>query len=164
MSTINVSNIAFPQPSSPTAQASSAQSAFWQKYLSERRPEVQQLKEALKSGDLSAAQQAYNDLVALGNQVLHRDNPFLRPDRALDFNAVGGALQNGDLDGARQAFAALQDTFRQKLPPVVSAATPPTAAVLTLSNSSSAGLEVALQSGNASEAGVVPKSSINVVA
>lgn len=164
MSAINVSNIALPQPSSLAPQASTAKSAFWQKYLSERRPEVHQLEEALKSGDLSAAQQAYNNLVALGNQVLHKDNPFLRRDRALDFNAIGGALQNGDLDGARQAFAALHDTFRQKLPPVATSSTPLTDAVVTLSTSSNAAPEIALSSGNASEVRVVSESRVNVVA
>jgi hypothetical protein len=126
MSTISLSSLAVSQPLSTASTASTAptdsNSTFWQKYLSERRPEVRQLNEALKSGDLSAAQQAYNNLVALGNEVLHKDNPFLRSDRALDFNAIGGALQNGDLDCARQAFAALQDTFHHKLPPAAPSA------------------------------------------
>ena len=78
---------------------------------------MQQLKDALQSGNLAAAQQDYSNLVALGNNVLGKDNPFIRSDRALDFNAIGGALQNGDLAGAQQAFAALENTFQQKLPP-----------------------------------------------
>ncbi len=164
MSAINVSNITLPQPSSLAPQASTAKSAFWQKYLSERRPEVQQLKEALKSGDLSAAQQAYNNLVALGNQVLHKDNPFLRRDRALDFNAIGGALQNGDLDGARQAFAALQNTFLQKVPPATSSATPPSATIVTLSNNSNAGQEIALSASNTNGSNPVSESGVNVIA
>jgi hypothetical protein len=72
------------------------------------------LQEALKSGDLAGAEQAYNNLVALGNKVLGKDNPFLLSNRAFDFNAIGGALQNGDLSGARQAFQALADTFVKK--------------------------------------------------
>jgi hypothetical protein len=112
MSAISISNI----PSSTTSQPLNA----LQVYFQERRPEVQALKEALKSGDLAGAQQAYNNLVALGNKVLHKDNPFLRSDRALDFNAIGGALQNGDLDGAQQAFAALQNTFEHKVTAAVS--------------------------------------------
>jgi hypothetical protein len=125
MSTISLTSVA-PQPlsTSPTV-ATNAKSAFWQKYLSERNPEVQQLKDALQSGDLAAAQQDYNNLVALGNKVLHKDNPFLRSDRALDFNAIGGALQNGDLDGARKAFAALENTY--KLPPAANPSSSPTA-------------------------------------
>src|SRR5271169_4468323 len=102
MSAISLSSLALSQPLSPTSTAPTGpNSTFWQKYLNERRPDVQQLKDALKSGNLSAAEQAYNNLVALGNNVLHRDNPFVRSDRALDFNAVGGALQNGDLAGAQ---------------------------------------------------------------
>jgi hypothetical protein len=62
--------------------------------------EVEQLNEALKSGDLASAQQDYKNLVALGKNGLQRDNPFLRSDRGQDFNAIGGALQNGDLKPA----------------------------------------------------------------
>jgi hypothetical protein len=164
MSAISVSNVV-PQPFSPTATVPRlATETFWQKYLSERRPEVQELKEALKSGDLRAAQQAYNNLVALGNQVLHKDNPFVRPDRALDFNAIGGALQNGDLDGARQAFAALQNTFRQKLPPVTSSSTPALATIVTLSNNSNAGPEIARSSSNTNGSNIVSESGLNVIA
>jgi hypothetical protein len=84
-------------------------------YFKERRVELQQLNQALKSGDLASAQQDYSNLVALGKNGLHRNNPFLRSDRGQDFNAIGGALENGDLNGARQAFAALESTY--KLPP-----------------------------------------------
>jgi|SRR5579863_6472424 len=115
MSAISLSNVVS-QPS-PAAPPATAASTFWQKYLSERRPEVQQLKDALQSGDIAAAQQDYKNLVALGNSALGKDNPFVRSDRALDFDAVGGALQNGDLTGAQQAFATLEKTFNQKLPP-----------------------------------------------
>src|ERR1700733_2520982 len=120
MSAISLSSVT-PQPS-PAASPATSASTFWQKYLSERRPEVQQLKDALQSGDIAAAQQDYRNLVALGNDVLGKDNPFLRSDRALDFDAVGGALQNGDLAGAQQAFATLENTFHRKLPPETSLA------------------------------------------
>src|ERR1700704_4610805 len=101
MSAISISSAAVPQPlsSTPPIPGTSLHT-----YLKERRAELQQLNEALKSGDLNAAQQAYNNIVALGNQVLHKDNAFLRSDRGLDFNAIGGALQNGDLAGAQHAF------------------------------------------------------------
>ena len=88
MSAISLSSLT-PQPS-PAAPPTTPASTFWQKYLSERRPEVQQLKDALQSGDISAAQQDYKNLIALGNDVLGKDNPFVRSDRALDFDAVGG--------------------------------------------------------------------------
>ena len=113
MSAISISNI----PTSPATSSGVTSSAD---YFKQRRAEVQQLDEALQAGDLATAQQDYNNIVALGNNVLHRDNPFLRADRGLDFNAIGGALQNGDLAGARQAFAALESTY--KLPPAASTA------------------------------------------
>jgi hypothetical protein len=108
MSAISFTN---PQLSAPTP--STTPNPKLQAYFKERQPEVRQLAEALKSGNVSAAEKAYNNLVALGNTVLHKDNPFLLANRALDFNAIGGALQNGDLDGARQAFSALQHTFHR---------------------------------------------------
>ena len=125
MFAISLTNI--PVPVSTTL---SKPETSWQKYVRERQPELQKLNEALKSGDLVAAQQDYNNLVALGNNVIHRDNPFLRSDRALDFDAIGGALQNGDLAGARRAVAALENTFQQKkVPPTDPAAGSPTAAI-----------------------------------
>jgi len=156
MSASSVSNIALQSTTSLDSQPVTAKSAFWQQYISQRRPEVQQLKAALDAGDLSAAQQAYNNLVALGNQVLHKDNPFVRQDRALDFNAIGGALQNGDLQGARQAFAALRATFQHKAPPSPTASASPTAADLALSS--------ALGSGSVNDAEVASGNSLNVVA
>jgi hypothetical protein len=123
MSAISLSSlVAQATPATPTTTSGST---FWQKYISERRPEVQQLKDALQTGDIAAAQQDYKNLVALGNNVLGKDNPFTRSDRALDFNAIGGALQNGDLAGAQQAFAALENTFKAP-PPVASSSSVPT--------------------------------------
>ena len=83
----------------------------WQKYLAERRPEVRQLQEALQSGNLSGAETAYNNLVSLGNTVLHQNNPFVRSDRA-DFSAIGGELQSEDLSAAQHALAELESTFK----------------------------------------------------
>jgi len=114
MFTTAISNFNASQPVSTAPTPSSSPKTLLQQYLKERRPEVQQLQEALKSGDLAGAEQAYNNLVALGNKVLGKDNPFLLSNRAFDFNAIGGALQNGDLSGARQAFQALADTFVKK--------------------------------------------------
>jgi hypothetical protein len=104
-----ISLISIPAATSSSAQPRSSD------YFKERRVEVEQLNDALKSGDLSSAQQDYNNLVTLGRNGLHRDNPFLRSDRGQDFDAIGGAIENGDLNGARQAFATLESTF--KTPP-----------------------------------------------
>ena len=114
MSAISIANL--PLSTTTTTPLTSRQT-----YFKERAAEVKQLSEALKSGDLAAAQQDYNNIVALGNNVLHKDNPYLRTDRGLDFNAIGGALQNGDLAGAQQAFAALESTY--KVPPAGASST-----------------------------------------
>jgi len=95
-------------------QASTSPSSSWKEFLKERKADLNQLGDALQSGNLNGAQQAYSDLVTLAKQLGNRGNgvnPFLRSDRQLDFNAIGGALQNGDLAGAEQAFTTLEDTF-----------------------------------------------------
>ena len=119
MSAISLSSLANVPTSSTT---SPNQKTNLQDYFKKRTAEVEQLSQALKSGDLAAAEQDYNNIVALGNKFIHRDNPFFRSDRGLDFNAIGGALQNGDLAGARQALAALENTYR--LPPASPASAP----------------------------------------
>jgi hypothetical protein len=124
-------------PAGPTDPATT-----FQRYFKERRADVQVLNEALKAGDLSAAQQAYNNIVALGKNDLHKDNPYLRSDRGLDFNAIGGALANGDLNGAQQAFAALQSTYGHGAPPPSGTPTPLPATVVNLSSAPSASLSV----------------------
>jgi hypothetical protein len=124
MSSISVSSIV-PQPlSTAPTTSTNLKTDFWKQYISERRPEVQQLNDALKSGNLADAQKAYNSLVALGNTVLHKDNPFVRSDRASDFNAIGAALQNGDVAGAQQAFATLESTFTQPTPNLTTPTSP----------------------------------------
>jgi hypothetical protein len=97
----------------PSSTSSSVHITATPNYFKERRAEMEQLNDALKSGNLASAQQDYNNLVTLGKNGLQRDNPFYRSDRGLDFNAIGGALQNGDLTGAQQAFATLQSTFKK---------------------------------------------------
>ena len=81
-----------------------------------------ELAQALKSGDLTAARKAYNELVALGRKELGRDNPFLAAFRARDFNNLGGDLLRGDLDSARQALAALHIAFLTPPKPTASIA------------------------------------------
>jgi len=114
----SVSSIASVQPVSATPPDSTTQA---QKHLRERRVEMQQLNQALQARDLNAAQQAYNKLAALSN-----------------LNAIGRALQSGNLDGAQQSFAALQSTYQQELPPGVAASGPPVTAVHPSNTSSAA--------------------------
>ncbi len=152
MSVLSVSSPTIPLPTTNPATSLPA-------YFKQRRAEVEQLNQALKSGDLSAAQQAYNNIVALGNQVIHRDNPYFRADRALDFSAIGGALQNGDLAGARQAFAALHSTYL--LPPGGNSASPSPATVGSLSQ---AGQEIAANSSNPNDAEAASGGQLNLSA
>jgi hypothetical protein len=82
-----------------------------QTFRHDRRADLQQLGDALKSGDLDAAKQAYDALVQLGqNGPYANSEPFSRPDRAQAFDALGQALQSGDLAGAQAAFAKLQSS------------------------------------------------------
>jgi hypothetical protein len=71
------------------------------------RSDWRQLAQSLRSGDLAGAQQAYNDLVAL-RQDVPSSGQFSNSRVARDFNALGQALQAGDLAGARQAFSTLR--------------------------------------------------------
>jgi len=109
-----------------SSEASSTESIYQQlhDFRVERKADLKQLSEALSSGDLNAAQQAYDTLVQLGEQgPFANAEPFHRADRAQAFEAIGQALQTGDLAGAQQAFAALESTFGRQahggpLPPV----------------------------------------------
>lgn len=86
-----------------------------------RSNDLKQLGQALQSGDLNAAQQAFDALTALGQGgPFSNAEPFRRSDRVTDFNAIGQALQSGDLNGAQSAFATLLATWgkHQTSPPV----------------------------------------------
>jgi len=72
-----------------------------------QRNDFRQLSRALRSGDLSDAQQAYSTLAnGKGSQFLNQS-----PQLAEDFGAIGQKLEAGDLAGAQSAFA----TFRHDL-------------------------------------------------
>jgi hypothetical protein len=96
------------------ASAVSSASLFQtqQAYFQQRKTDLQQLGQALQSGDLAGAQQAYNAIVSLSqNGPAPGSAPFVKSDRQAAFAAIGQALQSGDLGGAQQAFAQLQNTF-----------------------------------------------------
>jgi len=105
-------------------------------YLHQRSVDLSQLQQALKSGDVSAAQQAYQTLVRLGqNGPFKNGSPFGAANRAQDFQAIGTALQAGDMAGATQALEALRQTFQQPQPSPVTPTSSSVgdAAVVTLS-------------------------------
>lgn len=95
-----------------------------QQYFQQRGSDQQALGQALQSGDLAGAQQAFNAI-----QTLAQSGPFANggaykvSQREQDFDAVGQALQAGNLAGAQQAFAQLQSTFKQAQP--IGVAEPP---------------------------------------
>lgn len=124
-----VVNISATQNSAGT-DAAATERIFQQRedFRLKRKTEIQQLGQALQSGDADAAQQAYDALVALGqNGPLRNGQTFRRADRAQDFVAIGWALQSGDLASAKQAFTDLANTFghRNQLPPGPPTPAPP---------------------------------------
>jgi hypothetical protein len=65
----------------------------------------------LGSGNLAAAQTAYNNITTLGQAgPFANGDAFRSTQREQDFTAIGQALQAGDLAGAQQAFSALKAT------------------------------------------------------
>jgi hypothetical protein len=96
--------------------AISASSIYQQteQYFQTRQGDLQQLGQALGSGDLASAQTAFNNIVKLGQSgPFASGDPFSRPQREQDFAAIGQALQSGDLAGAQAAFSTLQSTFQK---------------------------------------------------
>ena len=107
-------NISATQSSAGTDAAADAESIFQQRqdFRQQRKTDIQQLGQALESGNVDAAQQAFDALTELGHSGPFRTSePFQRADRAQDFAAIGLALQSGDLAAAQQAFADLASTF-----------------------------------------------------
>lgn len=83
-----------------------------QSFYQTRQTDLKQLSSALKSGDLTGAQQAFQALAVLGEGGPFANlEPFGNTNRANAFNAVGEALQAGNLSQAQAAFVTL--TARQ---------------------------------------------------
>ncbi len=94
MNVSSVSNTAF----TPSAQQSNAGNNW------------QQLTQALQSGNLSAAQQAYATLTqSAGNLPGGQNGPL-----AQALSKIGAALQSGDIGGAQQALTQLQQQAASK--------------------------------------------------
>jgi len=105
-----------------------------QTYFQARQSDLQQLGQALQSGDLAAAKQEYSAIQSLGQSgPFANGDPFKVSQREQDFAAIGQALQSGDLTGAQQAFAQLKGTFQHQR-----STAPPPAAVVNLSGASPA--------------------------
>jgi hypothetical protein len=106
-----------------------------QSFFQRRGSDLQQLGQALQSGDLAGAQQEFSAI-----QSLAQSGPFASGDafksnqRQQDLTAIGQALQSGNLAAAQQAFAQLQSTFHSQSQ-AQSGSSP--AVVVNLSNPSS---------------------------
>ena len=115
-----------------------------EQYFQTRQSDLQQLGQALQSGDLADAQTAYNNIIQLGQSgPFASGDPFSRPQREQDFTAIGQALQSGDLAGAQAAFSTLQSTFErgagtQNSPSAGSTSNSGPEIILNLSSNSSA--------------------------
>jgi len=105
-----------------------------QAYFQQRGSDLQQLGQALQSGDLAGAQQEYGAIQSLGqNGPFANGDAFKVSQRQQDFAAIGQALQSGDLAAAQKAFADLKSTFQHH-----HSTEPPSAAVVNLSGASPA--------------------------
>ncbi|HVI09804.1 MAG TPA: hypothetical protein VND65_16075 [Candidatus Binatia bacterium] len=111
-------------------------------YFSTRRTDLNQLGQALSSGNLGAAQTAFNNIVSLGQSgPFPNGAPFAIAQREQDFTAIGQALQSGDLAGAQQAFDSLKSTFGPQ-------ATPSSGASSGANSGSGSGPEIVVNLGN----------------
>jgi hypothetical protein len=125
---------------STAAVSTSSLNQQLQGFFQTRNSDVQQLGQALSSGNLAQAQVAYNNITAVGQGgPFASGNSFRGSQREQDFTAIGQALQSGDLAGAQSAFAALKATAANQGPhtttndPTSAASTGPEI-VLNLSN------------------------------
>src|SRR6185369_4141194 len=73
-----------------------------------RKNDFQSLTAALQSGNLQAAQQAFNLLTQNGSSSGQSKNGTL----SQDFQAIGKALQDGDVSGAQKALSSFQDALK----------------------------------------------------
>ncbi|MGA3091702.1 MAG: hypothetical protein ABSD75_24090 [Terriglobales bacterium] len=156
---VNLSNQA--SGTSPTNSGSSIYQQL-QAYRQQKQADIAQLGQDLQSGNLSAAQQDYSTLVALGQSGPNKNGQtFQRTDRSTDFAAIGKALQNGDLSGAQSAFASLESTYggqNQQAQSAISAYTSnPTEIVINLGSAAASN-----GSSNGSGTSATPEVVINI--
>jgi hypothetical protein len=77
----------------------------------QQRTEFQQLTQALQSGNLSNAQQAFS---ALTNSAT--SSGLLSIQLKQDLSKLGSALQSGNLTSARQAYSSVQQNLQSSNP------------------------------------------------
>jgi len=75
---------------------------------------LSQIGQALQSGNLSAAQQAFSSITSVGPYVrAHSHVPAMTGKLSQGLDQLGQALQSGNLTTAQQAFAAVQQLWQQ---------------------------------------------------
>jgi hypothetical protein len=132
-----------------------------QTFYQQRQADLKQLGQALQSGDLAGAQQAFNAIQTLGQSgPFANADPFSNKQRDQDFAAVGQALQAGDLAGAQQAFATLQSTFHNRSQVANPSSSYGPAVVVNLGGANSSAASAAAPSSPSSSAG--PEIIINL--
>lgn len=98
-------NISALLPSSTLNQANPLQTA------NQPSTDFQQLTQALQSGNLTTAQQAFS---GLSNSTTGSGLQSLQLTQ--DLNALGSALQSGNLTGARNAYSSVQQSLQNSSP------------------------------------------------
>jgi hypothetical protein len=101
---MSVSAISF---SNPLTQANSLQTTKQQ-----QQSEFQQLRQALQSGNLANAQEAFS---ALTNSTTTSGVQSLQLTQ--DLSKLGSALQSGNLSSARQAYSSIQQNLHNSTAP-----------------------------------------------
>ena len=97
---------------STSAVSASSLNQQLHQYFQTRQSDLQQLGQALQSGNVTQAEADFTNIATLGQNGPFPDGqPFIESQREQDFTSIGQALQNGDLAGAQQAFSNLQSTF-----------------------------------------------------
>jgi hypothetical protein len=170
---------------STAAVSTSSLNQQLQGFFQTRNSDVQQLGQALSSGNLAQAQVAYNNITAVGQGgPFAGGNSFRGSQREQDFTAIGQALQSGDLAGAQSAFAALKATGANQAPhpvtndPTGSAAstgpeivlnlsnsggsTNPEQITINIANSSSGGEQISFSVGNQGSTSGAPQVTLNL--
>jgi hypothetical protein len=77
----------------------------------QQRTDFQQLTQALQSGNLSSAQQAFSSMSSSASS-----SGLLSVQMMQDLSKLGSALQSGNLSSARQAYSSVQQNLQSSTP------------------------------------------------
>jgi hypothetical protein len=144
-----------------SAAISSGVSNGLESYFQQRNSDMKQLGKDLASGDTTDAEQEFQAMQTLGQSgPFASGDMFSNSTREADFNAIGTALQSGNLSAAQQAFEQLKQTFDTKKeqptsPAIMTPAVPEAAAGATSSSGTStgSGTEIVINLGSAASDG-----------